>query len=149
MEGRCASELLWLSEPERSGSLCLCEDGGGGRRGTGVAALGSGCVSMPMGGLRSVSSSRSKESSCTTTSSIFAWEHRRASSHTELAPEASEDGGTGESLPSLSSSSLLFISSSSIPSASPSSSSSSSLSSESPKPSCARARATFLRCWRT
>lgn len=34
MEGDCVSEPVFLSEQAESDSLCLFEDGGGGRRGT-------------------------------------------------------------------------------------------------------------------
>lgn len=44
MEGKCLSDAVLLSEPEQSDSLCLFEDGGGGRRGTWGAGLDSGSV---------------------------------------------------------------------------------------------------------
>lgn len=160
MEGKSLSEAVHLSEPEESDSLCLFDDGGGGRRGTWGAGLDS------VGGFEVGfdSSSRSRESSCTTTSetsaSFVSSASCGASSHTDPVPEGSGDGDTEESLPSFCSSSplsfsLIFSSSPSKladppPSSSTSSSSSSSsLSSESPKPSCARALAIFLRCTRT
>lgn len=139
-----------------SDSLCLFKDGGGGRRGIGGAGglpFSSDCLS---GLLKEVCFvSRSIESSCTTTSSTSAFialsESRGASSHTELQPKASGDGAAEERL---SSSSVFFLSSSSavtdsLSSSSSSSSSSSIFSSESSNPSCARARAIFLRCCRT
>lgn len=72
MEGKCLSEVVFLSEPEESDSLCLVEDGGGGRRGTGTG--------LDSGGVRCVSGfallvevrSRSRESSCNTTSATSA-----------------------------------------------------------------------------
>ena len=75
MKGKCPSESGWLSETEKSDSLCLFEGGGGGRRGTGVADLDSvslGCVSGSLGEISFVSFSRARESSCTITSSTFA-----------------------------------------------------------------------------
>lgn len=171
MEGKCLSQAAFLSEPEESDSLCLFEDGGGGRRGIWGAGLDSGgvdCVSgfALSGEVRFDSSSRSRESSCTTTSatsaSFVSSATCGASSQTDPVPEGSGDGHTEGSLPSFCSSSSpsfssIFLSSSSSnltdpPSSSSSSSSSSfssSLSSESPKPSCARALAIFLRCTRT
>lgn len=159
MEGKCLLEPMWLSEHEELDSLCLFEDGGGGRRGTGVAALESSCLNCESELFWEVGSdsfSRSRESNCTTTSSTstscITSEPCGTSSHTELAPEASGDVGIEESLPSFCSSSallyLFFLFSSSFLTSSPSSPSSS-LSSESPKPSCARALAIFLRCCRT
>lgn len=162
MEGKCLSEAVFLSEPEESDSLCLFEDGGGGRRGTWDTGLDS-CVSgfALLGEVRFDSSSRSNESSCTTTSATSASFVSSAicgsSSHTDPVKEGSGDGHTEESLPPLCSSSSpsffsIFFSSSPWNPADPlasSSSSSSSLSSESPKPSCARALAIFLRCTRT
>ncbi len=152
MEGECLSEAMFLSEPVTSDSLCLFEDGGGGRRGTlgsGLDSGGVGCVSgfEMLVELRSASSSRSRESSCTTTSATSApfvsSATCAASSHTDPELEGSGDGGTEEKLPSfcsLSSFSSVFLSSS------PSSlNAPSSPSSESPKPSCARALAIFLR----
>lgn len=110
-------ECLLLSDPEESD--CLFEDGGGGRRGTWGSGLHSG-----EGGVSGFdSSSRSRESSCTTTS-----------------PTSASSVSSGAS--SLTESSF----SSSFSSVFSSSSSSSSLSSESPNPSCARALAMFLRC---
>lgn len=166
MEGKCLSEAVLLSEPEESDSLCLFEDGGGGRRGAWGAGLDSdigGCVFgfALLGEVTFDLSSRSRESSCTTTSATSASSVPsaacRASSHTDAVPEGSGDGDTDKSLPSFcSSSSLSFFSIilSSSPSnlADPPASSlpsSSSLSSESSKPSCARALAIFLRCTRT
>lgn len=163
MEGKCLSEAVLLSEPEESDSLCLFEDGGGGRRGAWGAGLDSdigGCVFgfALLGEVRFDLSSRSRESSCTTTSATSASSVPsatcRASSHTDAVPEGSGDGDTEESF--CSSSFLLFssiiLSSLPLNLADPpasSLSSSSSLSSESPKPSCARALAIFLRCTRT
>lgn len=158
-EGNCLSEPVLLSDPEESDSLCLFEDGGGGRRGTMGAGLdsgGVGCVSgfVLLGEVRFASSSRSREPSRSTTfptSSSVTSSTCEASSHTDSVPEGSGDGDTEESLPSLSfcsssspSSSSIFLFSSLTDPFSPSSSSSS-LSSESPNPSCARALATFLR----
>lgn len=158
MEGKCLSEAVFLCEPEESDSLCLFEDGGGGRRGTWGTGLDSGLVRCVSGLTLLVEvGSRSRESSCTTTSATSASfvpsPSCGGSSHTDPVPEGS--GDTEESLPSLCSSSSfssIFLSSSpSDLTDSPSSlsSSSSSLSSESPKPSCARALAMFLRCTRT
>lgn len=152
LEGKCLLESVFLSEPEESDSLCLFVDGGGGRRGTWGAGLHSGslgCVSgfALMGEVRFGSSSRSKESNCTTTSSTSAT--CEASSHADLVREGTGDGDMEVSLSSFcSASSISFFSI--FLSFSPSNltdppSSSSSLSSESPKPSCARALAIFLR----
>lgn len=164
MEANCLSEPEFLSEPEESDSLCLFEDGGGGRRGTmgwGLDSGSVGCVSgfVLLREVRFDSSSRSREPSRTTTSPTSASSVTSsmcgASSHTDPVPEGSSDGDTSESLPSLSpsfcssssspSSASIFLFSSPTDPSSPSSSSSSSLSSESPNPSCARALATFLR----
>lgn len=160
MEGKCLSEAVLLSEPEQSDSLCLFEDGGGGRRGTwgsGLDSGGAGCASGFAGcasgfvllEVTFAPSSKSRESSCTTTSatsaSFVSSATCGASSHTDPVPEGSGEGDTEEKLPSFcSSSSFSSIFLSSLPSCL-SSSSSSSLSSESPKPSCARALAMFLR----
>lgn len=164
MEGKCLSEAVFLSEPEESDSLCLFEEGGGGRRGTWGTGLDSGsvgCVSgfALLGEVRLDLSSRSRESSCTTTSATSASFISSAtcgtSSHTDPVPKGSGDGYMEETLPSFCSSSSISFSSSFL-SSSPSnpdppsfSSTPSSLSSESPKPSCARALAIFLRCTRT
>lgn len=156
MEGKCLSEAVLLSEPEQSDSLCLFEDGGGGRRGTwgsGLDSGGAGCASgFALLEVTFAPSSKSRESSCTTTSatsaSFVSSATCGASSHADPVPEGSGEGDTEEKLPSfcsLSSFSSIFLSS--LPSCLTelSSSSSSSLSSESPKPSCARALAIFLR----
>lgn len=151
MEGKCLSVAVLLSEPEESDSLCLFEDGGGGRRrGTWGAGLDSGCVSgfALLGEVRFDASSRSRACSCTTTSatSVVSSATCGASSLTDPSPEETGDGDTKESLPSFCSSSSLSSSPSNLPDPpSSSSSSSSSLSSDSPKPSCARALAIFLR----
>lgn len=141
---KCLSEAELLSEPEESGSLCLFEEGGGGRRGiwgTGLDSGGVGCVS---GFALLGESSKSKESSCTTTSSTSSsllWSGAcGSSSQTEPVTEGSGDGGTEKSLPSICFSSVVL--STSVDDPPPFSSS---LSSESPKPSCARARAMFFR----
>lgn len=63
MEGNC---LVFLSEAEESDSLCLLEDGGGGRRGTWGAGLHSGRFSL-LWEVPFVPSSRSREASRTTT----------------------------------------------------------------------------------
>lgn len=106
MEGKSLSEAVHLSEPEESDSLCLFEDGGGGRRGTWGAGLDSGSGFD--------SSSRSRESSCTTTSetsaSFISSTSCGASSHTDPVPEGSGDGDPQESLPSFCSSSPLSFS---------------------------------------
>lgn len=153
MVGRSLLGALFLSEPEGSDSLCLCEVGGGGRRGTWDAGLDSsrvGCVSwhVLMGEVTFDWSSRSRESSCTTTSTtsapvVFSGTDG-ASSQTDPVPERSGDGGTEESFPSFFSSLSLFSSAFFSTTADPSSSSPS-LSSEFPKPSCVRAWAMFLR----
>lgn len=98
-----------LSEPEESDSFCLCEVGGGGRRGTWDTGLDSGrvgCVSwhVVMGEVTVDWSSRSRESSCTTTSAtsapvVFSGTDG-ASSQTDPVPERSGDGGPEESFPS-------------------------------------------------
>lgn len=152
--GKCLSEALFRSEPEESDSLCLFEEGGGGRRGTwgtGLDSIRVGCVSgfVLMGEVRFDSSSRSRESSCATTlatsASLVSSGTLGASRQTDPAPEGSGDGGTEESplsfcCSSSSSFSSIFLSTPADPP-----SSSSSLSSESPKPSWARAWAMFLR----
>lgn len=149
---KCLSEAVFLSEPEESDSLCLFEEGGGGRRGTSGTGLDSGsvgCVSgfALLGEVRFDLSSKSKVSSCTTTSSTSAslvWSGARGtSSQTEPVTEGLGDGGAEKSLLSFcfsSSFSSIFLSTSA-----DSPSFSSSISSESPKPSCSRARAMFLR----
>lgn len=112
--GKCLSAALFRSEPEESDSLCLFEEGGGGRRGTwgtGLDSIRVGCVSgfALMGEVRFDSSSRSRESSCTTTlatsASLVSSRTLGASSQTDPVPEGSGDGGTEESLPSFCSSS--------------------------------------------
>lgn len=158
MAGKCLSEVVFLSEPEESDSLCLLEDGGGRRRGTGTGLDSGGAHCVSGFALLLEVRSRSRESSCTTTSATSASCVPSASSggsaHTDSVPERSGDGDTEESLPSFCSSSSFFSiflssSTSNLTDSSSSSSSSSSLSSESPKPSCARALAMFLRCTRT
>lgn len=99
--GKSLLEPLFLSEPEESDSLCLFEDGGGGRRGTWGSGLHSwslGCISgfALMDEVRSDSSSRSKESNCTTTSSTSAT--CGTSSHADLVREGTGDGDTEVSL---------------------------------------------------
>lgn len=42
LEQKCPLEQVFLSEPDESDSLCLFEDGGGGRRGTWGSGLHSG-----------------------------------------------------------------------------------------------------------
>lgn len=159
-----------LTEPaclsDESDSLCLMEDGGGGRRGTWGAGLNSGNLGTvsgfwSLGELWFDSLSRVRESSCTTTSAtsapLVSSEPCKASSHADPIPEESGDRGIKESLASFCSSSHLFSSLcfSSCSSASNfadslfSFSFSSSLSSESPNPSWALALAIFLRCCRT
>lgn len=152
VEGKCPAVLL--SEPEESDSLCLLEDGGcGRRRGTRRAGLDSARASWLMEEVRLEASSRSRESSCTTTSATSAVSFSTCGSSSSNDPSLNKTGGEG-SLPSFGSSSSrsfssIFISSSpsKLPSSFPSSSSPScpSLSSESPKPSCARALAIFRR----
>lgn len=143
MEAKC------LSGPEESDSLCLFENGGGGRSGTWGAGLlsgGVGCVSGSalMVEVRFDSSSRSKESSCTTTFATSAT--CGVSSHVRVGEEDRDKEGSLCALCSASSCSTSsgFLSASP-PNVADSSSSSSSLSSEFPKPSCARALAIFLR----
>lgn len=88
---KCLLQLVFLSEPDESDSLCLFEDGGGGRRGTWGSGLDSGCfgcVSVRFG-----SSCRSRESICTTTSSTSA-----TSSHADVGREGTGDGDKEVSL---------------------------------------------------
>lgn len=98
MEGECLLEPVFLSEPNESDSLCLLEDGGGGRRGTLGSGLDSGGVGCVSGCALSDSSSRSRESSCTTTSatsaSFVSCATCGASSHTDPGPEGPGDGDT-------------------------------------------------------
>lgn len=91
MEGRSPPEPVLLFGPEEldSWSWCLLEDGGGERRGTMGAGSHSGNVGC-VAGLDS--SSRSRESSCTTTSATSTASSVSpaacgASSHTDAVTE--------------------------------------------------------------
>lgn len=91
-------EKVFLSEPDESESLCLFDDGGGGRRGTCGSGLHSGCFVCVSGfavmdAVRFGSSSRSKKSNFTTTSSTSA-----TSSHADIVSEGTGDGDTEVSL---------------------------------------------------
>lgn len=75
MAGEWLSEPVFLSESEHSDFLCRLEDGGGGRRGTGCAGSGSvnlTCVSVFEPSEDVAFDSRSRDSSCTTTSATSA-----------------------------------------------------------------------------
>lgn len=129
---------------DSSDSVCVFDDG---TRGTSAAVSNSGIVEGELGCVFALlcevgfdSSSRSKELNCTTTSPT--WTLFVTSSHVDPVTERSGDEGSSWSSTSPSSSSSSLGSSLSLltdPSIS------SSFSSESSKPSCALARATFLR----